>query len=205
MARRRKKSGQAAAAAGDSGIRARVLKWIAFVAAIVSLILGINELLTMNKNARERRRQIAELVSSASVQKGSGDFSGAWASLEKASQADPSNRDVQRAQEDLAMAWLESGRPGPNAKFFDLTDKVTPVLSRAATSEDRVRRADAFAHLGWADFLRSREGAGGVDPEASYRKALAEDPNNPYAKAMLGHWKLWRGGKLDDARRDFAD
>jgi tetratricopeptide (TPR) repeat protein len=188
----------------DSGVRARILKWVAFATAIIGLILGLNQVVGLGKTARERRRQVAELVSSANVQESSGNFSGAWASLEKASQIDPSNGGVRRKQEDLAMVWLESGRPGVGSKFTELADKVTPALSRAATSENRVRRADAFAHMGWADFLRSRDGVGGVDSDLSYRRSLAEDPANPYANAMLGHWTLWRGGRLEDARRYFA-
>ncbi|HKF44475.1 MAG TPA: hypothetical protein VKG01_15365 [Thermoanaerobaculia bacterium] len=205
MAKTKKKGGASPSAApGDSGPRAKILKWVGFVTALIGLVLGLNQVISLARGSRERRRQVAELVSSAAVQRDSGDFPAAWASLEKAVQIDGSNQDVRRKQEDLAMAWLDSGRPGVGATFSALAEKVTPVLSRAAASEDRSRRADAFAHMGWADFLRSREGGGGPDPDGSYRKALAEDPNNPYANAMLGHWTLWRGGKLEEANRLFA-
>lgn len=192
-------------AKGETGVRGKIFKWIAGVTAVISLIIGVHQVVTLGRSARERRRQIAELLSVASVQKDSGDFAGAWASLDKASQLDNSRREVRREQEDLAMAWLEAGRlSGDNRKFSDLVEKVAPALSRAAASEDRSRRADAFAHLGWADFLRSRDGVGGLDPERSYRKALAEDPSNVYANAMLGHATLWHHGKLGDARSYFA-
>ena len=204
MAKVSKKGGSRAEEAGDSGARAKILKWVGFVTALIGLVLGLNEVIGLARGSRERRRQVGELVSAAAVEKDSGNFAAAWASLEKAAQIDGSNLDVRRRQEDLAFAWLDTGRPGAGTKFSELADKVTPILSRAAASEDRSRRADAYAHMGWAEFLRSREGGGSSDPEASYRKALAEDPNNPYANAMLGHWTLWRGGKFDDARRDFA-
>src|ERR1700693_3320071 len=205
MARSKKKSDAPPATAGDSGFRVKIFKWIAGVTAVISLIIGVHQVITLGRTARERRQQVAELLAIETVQKGSGNFAGAWASLEKASQLDNSSREVRRAQEDLGMAWLEAGRlSGDNMRFSDIADKVTPALSRAVASEDRSRRADAYAHLGWADFLRSRDGVGGLDPEGSYQKALAEDPDNVYANAMLGHATLWHGGKLDDARRYFA-
>lgn len=204
MARAKKRAPPAAGA--DTGLRARVFKWIAGVTAVASLVLVVHQVINLGGAAHQKRRQVAELLAAEKVQKDSGNFAGAWASLEKASLLDSSSRDVRRAQEDLGMAWLEAGRVGgENPKFSDIADKVVPALSRAAASEDRSRRADSYAHLGWADFLRSRDGVGGLDPEASYRKALAEDPKNVYANAMLGHATLWRGGKLEDARHYFAN
>jgi tetratricopeptide (TPR) repeat protein len=177
---------------------------MAAAATAVSLIIGIRQLVKFIGDSRANRRQVAELLTSEPVQRDSGNFAAAWASLEKAALLDPSRGDVRRAQEDLAMAWLENIRlSGEGAKFFDIVDKVTPVLSLAATAADPSRKADALAHLGWADFLRSRDGVGGLDPEASYHKALAADPRNVYAQAMLGHSILWRGGTLLEARRSF--
>jgi tetratricopeptide (TPR) repeat protein len=190
---------------GEPGVRAKIFKWIAGVTAIASLILGVQQVVSIGAAARQKRRQVTELLATEKVQKDSGNFAGAWEGLEKASLLDSSSREVRRAQEDLGMAWLEASRlSGETQKFSDIVEKVTPALARAASSEDRSRRADAYAHLGWADFLRSRDGVGGLDPEASYRKALAEDPKNVYANAMLGHATLWRRGKLEDARRYFA-
>jgi tetratricopeptide (TPR) repeat protein len=190
--------------AGKGGVRGKIFKWIAAITAVISLVLGVQQVVSLGKAARDRRRQVSELLGMEKIQKESGNFTGAWASLEKASGLDDSSKEVRRAQEDLAMAWLEAGRvSSENAKFSEITDKVTPVLSRAVASEDRSRRADAYAHLGWADFLRSRDGVG-ADPEVSYRKALAEDPDNVYANAMLGHAALWHGVNLKEARRYFA-
>ncbi len=205
MAGTRKRRGASPPAAGETGVRARIFKWIAGITAVISLVIGVHQLVTLGGASRQRRRQVAELLSTESVQRSSGDFAGAWTSLDKAIQIDNSNSQARREQEDLAMAWLDADRPiGENQKFSDLVEKVAPAVSRAAASEDRSRKADAFAHLGWADFLRSRDGVGGLKPEDSYRKALEEDPNNVYANAMLGHLTLWKGRKLDDARRYFA-
>ena len=65
------------------------------------------------------------------------------------------------------------------------------------------RKADLLAHLGWADFLRWREGQRQLDPADRYRQALAVDPSNVYAHAMLGHWLLWSSDSVVDANRHF--
>ncbi len=159
MAGTRKRRGASPPAAGETGVRARIFKWIAGITAVISLVIGVHQLVTLGGASRQRRRQVAELLSTESVQRSSGDFAGAWTSLDKAIQIDNSNSQARREQEDLAMAWLDADRPiGENQKFSDLVERVAPAVSRAAASEDRSRKADAFAHLGWADFLRSRDG-----------------------------------------------
>ena len=78
-------------------------------------------------------------------------------------------------------------------RLFDVSDPAEPVLARGAASSDDRRAANALAHLGWADFLRSREGAMGLDPPRYYRQAIQRDPQNVYAHAMWGHDLIRRG------------
>ena len=87
--------------------------------------------------------------------------------------------------------------------FSAIVDKVFPALSRCAVSPDKLPAADCFAHMGWGDFLKSREGQGGVRPEQFYRRALALDPENAYAHAMWGHHILASNGSLADAKGHF--
>src|ERR1700682_3151480 len=58
--------------------------------------------------------------------------------------------------------------------------------------------------MGWADFLRMREGAAGLDPQAHYRKALAVESSNVFAHAMWGHYIMVKHGAIDDAKQHFA-
>jgi hypothetical protein len=63
------------------------------------------------------------------------------------------------------MDWLENARATEGkGTFSDIASKVQPVLSRAALAADNRRAANAPAHLGWGDFLRSREGQRGLEP-----------------------------------------
>lgn len=90
------------------------------------------------------------------------------------------------------MLWLEDMHLQQNQTWSDVVQKLEPVLTRAvADAKPGQHQADLRAHIGWAYFLESRDGRSDLDPAGSYREAVAEDPNNPYAEAMWGHWTLW--------------
>jgi hypothetical protein len=86
----------------------------------------------------------------------------------------------------------------------DIADKVSPVLSRGAIAEKGQRSADLLAHMGWADFLRSRQGVGGLDPAQYYRRAIKIDPKNAFAHVMWGFEILREDGPLAEAKQHFA-
>jgi hypothetical protein len=102
------------------------------------------------------------------------------------------------------MAWLRDARPGPGKAFSEIVNPVLPVLERGLLTAAAGRKADLLAHLGWADFLRSRDDGVARNPETRYRDAIQLDPGNPYAHVHLGHWILWRNGPLDVARKEFS-
>jgi len=102
------------------------------------------------------------------------------------------------------MDWLENIRVTQGKETFtDIADKVQPALAKAAVGKDDKRAADALAHLGWADFLRSRDGKGGLDPVRYYREALRRDPANPYAHAFWGHYLMVSDGDAREAKAHF--
>jgi hypothetical protein len=95
-----------------------VLKWIAAVTAILSLIFAIHQLVNLTADSRERHRRILELEQSAAIQKDETDYAAAWSGLNKAKEIadsggqlsklmgrqDRETRQVNALQEDLAMA-----------------------------------------------------------------------------------------------------
>lgn len=148
--------------------------------------------------------QAAGLGEEAGVLRDAGDHAAAWDRYAAALALCPGDDDVVRGRERLAMLWLDNARATEGKETFtDIADRLQPVLARAAATEDDRRAADALAHLGWADFLRSREGRGGLDPAGYYRQALERDAENPYAHAFLGHHILANGGDTGDALRHF--
>jgi hypothetical protein len=204
-----KKAKSARAGAGETpdskGKLATPLKWIGATTALLSLIFGLRQLTLLISDARDRQRQITELMATGKLQQEARDYGSAWKSLSKAAELRPTDTKVHTAQEDLAMAWLDDirGDQGP-APFTATVDMLVPVMSRGAVAAEGSRKADLLAHLGWADFLRWRDGQRELDPAARYRQALAVDAPNAYANAMLGHWTLWSGGNLEDADQHFA-
>lgn len=104
------------------------------------------------------------------------------------------------------MRWLRDMRAVAGKQTF--SEQVTqvqplllPGLTRAKTGE---RVADLRAHIGWGEYLRSRDGIGGVDPVPHWKRALSEDTDNVYAHAMWARQLLDKPGHLDEAHGHFA-
>lgn len=156
----------------------------------------------------EYRRTCGEalrLAQEAQLQQNAGDYAAAWDRYANGLAVCPSSRAVTEGQERLAMDWLDNIRVTEGKETFtDIANKVQPALSRGAVSADDQRAANALAHLGWADFLRSRDGTGGLDPVRYYRQAVERDPQNPYAHAMWGHYIVQEGGSAEEAMTHFS-
>jgi len=181
--------------------KSAVLKWIGVATAVISLVLGARQLITVAMDRAQRSRESAEFVALARQQAARNEFVEAWRSLD---QAEDRSRTAasESARLDIGFRWLEEGRPGPDQPFTRITDAVTPVLDRALLDQQHPRRADILAHIGWATFLRGRT-TGTGDPEPMYKQALAIDPHNVYANVMYAHWLMWQGGTLEAARPYF--
>jgi hypothetical protein len=177
------------------------LKVIGVITAVISLVLGLHQVVTRVGGYWQQTREAKMLTEMARQQAARNEFTQAWSSLDRAAAAASSDA-VAAARVEIAFAWLQEGRPGPGRPFATITDTVTPALDQALVKAEGQRRADILAHLGWATFLRLRDGISG-DPAARYQEALAIDPGNPYANAMLGHWLMWRGGTIQAARERF--
>jgi len=177
------------------------VKWIGAATAVISLILGARQLMTIATDRVQRNQDSAEFAALARQQASRNEFADAWRSLDRA-EARSRTEATDSARLDVAFKWLEEGRPGPDQPFSRITDAVVPALDRALLNPQHPRRADTLAHLGWATFLKWRE-TGTGDPASLYKQALEIDPHNVYANTMLAHWLLWRGEPLNGARPYF--
>jgi hypothetical protein len=185
----------------SSSTTARIVKWIGAATAVISLILGARQLVTIATDRAQRNRESAEFTALARQQAGRNEFAEAWRSLDRAEERSRT-QSTDAARLDVAFRWLEEGRPGPDQPFSRITDAVVPALDRALLDPQHPRRADTLAHLGWATFLKWRE-TGRGDPASFYKQALEIDPHNVYANAMLAHWLVWQGEPLSTARPYF--
>ncbi|MEO8810933.1 MAG: hypothetical protein ABI386_11880 [Rhodanobacter sp.] len=199
----------------------RVVKRIAGVGVILSLLLGLFQAAKLVHEARDRMARVDEMARVAQIQSDRDEPAAAWTGLAQAialtDEAGPlesslwaldrRRQALRTQQEDVAMQWLRDGRPGPGHPFSDIVDRVVPGLERAAAdpSVTGQRRADLLAHLGWARFLKSRDGITTMDPSTDYASALAANSHNAYANAFWGHWILWQQGDMAAASAHFAD
>jgi hypothetical protein len=195
-----------------------ILKWVGGITAVLSLIFGLQRVVQLVSDARERQRQISELSRVGKEQQGAGNYPAAWNSFGEALKdadeggqiakltggLDAERRRLREAQEDLAMVWLENLQAPEGQKFSDVVDKLVPVLDRGAAGATGVRKADLLVHIGWAYFLKERDAPGNLDPEPYYRQALEIDPGNPYAHVHWGHLLIWRRQSLEEATRHFS-
>ena len=207
-----------AAAAAPRRPFERVLKWAGAITALVSLFFALYQLAGMAADARERTRHIDEALEIGRAQQAAGDYASAWQSLEEAAKVadegsllarlmgrlDAPRQRIRTAQADLAMIWLRNSHIGSDERFSDLVDKVLPALEREIGAASGARKADLLAHVGWAYFLKSRDGPIDAKPDSFYRQSLDVDRANPFAHAYWGHWILWTHGELDAALAHFS-
>jgi hypothetical protein len=193
-------------------------KWIGTAAAVLSLGSALYGVLHAQANLRERGRVVAEQLAAGRAEQAAGDYAAASASFQKAGDTadtdgfiakllgglDKQRQTVRTAQEDLAMEWVRSAHAPEGHTFSETADKLVGILSAGANRAAGARKADLLAHLGWAYFLKQRDGDISVRPDSQYREAVAADAGNPYANAFWGHFILWNDGPLADAREHFA-
>jgi hypothetical protein len=197
---------------------AAVLKWVGGASAVLSLGFGISQLVQIVATYRAQQHQVAELLRVGELQQATRDYPTAWASFVEAAKTaeeggevakltgslSADQRRTRKAEEDLAMAWLEDIHVSKDETFSDIADKIVPVLDRGVANSGSVRKADLLAHIGWANFLRQRSGTFNLDIDKKYRDALENDPANPFAHAMWGHWLIVNGDHLKEAQQHFA-
>jgi hypothetical protein len=195
-----------------------VMKWVGIATALISFGTALYALVHSASELRDHKRVFGEQLKSGKTQEAAGDFAGAWDSFThaEATVADEGvfskllgglsaeQREVRTAEQDLAMEWLRNGRVPEGSQFSVITDKLLNVLTIGANTSSGARKADLLAHLGWAYFLKHRDGDESLRPETEYKEAVAADAKNPYANVFWGHWILWNHGPLNDATERFA-
>ena len=196
----------------------RIGLWLGAIIGALTTVLGfifnLDNLGNLVTDRVQQRASYTQLLNTVDQQTAERKYDLAWAGIKKAIELReaqgwklrglPSLDDAQAKQADIAMAWLRDIQlVGEGMKFTAVVEQLEPALQREELKTSGSRRADLVAHLGYADFLRSRDGQGGLQPEARYQEALRIDPSNPFANAMLGHWRLWNGGTLQESEKLF--
>jgi tetratricopeptide (TPR) repeat protein len=197
-----------------SGDFAKIMKWVGYATAILSLagtLGGIAKVIWDRVETHRRviagrvatHSEVDALLGSVKIESDAKDYGSAWKNIEQARKVDPGSTQLQAAEEDLAMDWIDSMAREEIDNSPEVSQKLEPVLARGvASSKAGTRHADLLAHIGWTYFLREQKY--GLNPSGEFAKVVAEDPNNPYAQAMWGWRTLMQGGTVSDAAAHFA-
>jgi tetratricopeptide (TPR) repeat protein len=141
----------------------------------------------------EDTRKAAALITEAEAQRKRNQFDEALTTLARARELAPSSASVREAQEDVAMEWIRNVRvENEKTSFGEAIKPALAVVDAALPTAMGQRRADLLAHQGWATFLLWRDGDRRLNPGETYREAVSIDPGNPFANAMLAHWRLFQ-------------
>ena len=179
----------------------RLLKWMGYIAAILSFLGTLYGLGKYVYDRADTRHKIDALLASESVQLRGRDYESAWHTLEQAAKLKPDSPKVRAAEHSLVILWLDDIQLQRTQKFSAIAQKLVPVLSRdIASAKPGIEHADLLAHLGWAYYLQFREETSEVDPAVTFAQVIAEDPKNPYAPSMWGYFLLWSRRGIDDLR-----
>ena len=134
------------------------------------------------------------------MQAAAGDYPAAWAQVNEALKESPDSERGLRLQAEIAMGWI---RQRFGYEEGALVDTLSPSLYRAASSADKQFAADAHAHIGWGNYLKTRAGSR-LGWEVPFSRAIEIDPTNTYAHAMWGYILLWTDlARFGDAMAHF--
>jgi len=195
----------AVARIGTRGRRPLVLTLTA-VAIIAVIAAGAAGYVWQQRAGEAELKQLAAReIASAMALCTSGAYSVAWNRFEELQSRYPTDADLQTAREQCGMRWLREIRVRVGEQTFaDIVKRVQPTLVSGLVDAKGQRAADLFAHLGWADYLLTREGAIAGDPAAHFQRALKEEADNVYAHSMWGQHLWWSRDGDTEARKHFA-
>lgn len=184
-----------------------VMGWVGGITALIGLFAtvagGVTWLVNHHKAKTERQAKLTLAQTQASQQ----DYQAAVQTYGDILKADPLDRPVLYLQLSTAMQWAEdfhvAVREDQHAEDLagPALDQIFAIFEAGLTRTKGSQAADVQAHLGWAHWLNQHiaEREFGPAAEQDFRAALATDPSNVYANAMLGNWMLQNGGDFNEA------
>jgi tetratricopeptide (TPR) repeat protein len=184
-----------------------VMGWVGSATAIIGLFASIAGGVTWFVNHHKQKSARQAEIALAQAQEKQGDYQASVQTYADILKADPTDGSVLNQQLDATMLWVENFHivVGEGQSATDLAapqlDEIFSILDAGLTRTKGSQPADVQAHLGWAHWLNRHiaEREFGPAAEQDFRAALATDPSNVYANAMLGNWMLQNGGNFTEA------
>ncbi len=173
------------------------LKWVGGVTAALSLFLVANQVNNVVSSWTGRQESVTALIKASSLQAESGDYTGAWGSLDEALDLEPGSIQVQAQRVDLAMLWVQNAATVNDQTFSEIINPLLPSLYLGAVRSTPGERADALAHIGWANALRAIDGGTWLEIDGQFEAALQADPQNVFAHTWQARWLYMRPNTAD--------
>jgi tetratricopeptide (TPR) repeat protein len=171
---------------------------IGFATAVITAYNAVNDYFG-------HRSEVQAAITVADRQLAAGEYRQAWQANASALKLAPSDAAAKRQQVAIALRWIENLQLDPDAThqtFGEAVDPLEQVFVWNESGAQGTALADLQAHIGWAHFLRSRDGSLPVDVNEEYDRALHADPQNMYGHLYRGFWTVWQHRPLGEARGD---
>jgi Tfp pilus assembly protein PilF len=189
-----------------------IAAWIGGISLVVAFIGTVTGAFSTIRERLHHNTGLDAKIAVAKQQVSQGEYSAALQTYAAILQSDPGYKPAEQAQLATAEEWLRNFHASglddkdPKTVAAAYLDQIFPVLDTALTHVQGPAAADVQAHLGWAHwmnrYLAMREFS--ETAEQDMRTALALDPNNVYAHAMLGNWLLINHRGLAEAMQHFS-
>src|SRR5579864_1000254 len=187
-----------------------LLKWVGAATAVIGLITALSGVVGPLKGWWSAGRQSKAMLAVGQKQAELGEYEAAFATYSDLLKTDPGNVAAVHSRLDVAMLWLENFHvSGENdneikQKAEAIFQRISPVLEGGLLNEKEYRAADVVAHLGWLNLLKANITYEDEKVEENFARALAMDPGNVYANAMMGNWLLENRRGPEEAKKYFA-
>ena len=188
-----------------------ILAWIGGISAVIGFIATLTGAFGKIQDHFHSHAELEAKMAIAQNRSQQGDYQASLQSYADILKANSLYQPALDQQLNTAMLWVENFsviEPADQSKANlggPQLDQLFPILETALVRRKGAQAADVEAHLGWAHWLNQHVAEREFGPMAEHdlRAALALDPSNVYANAMLGNWMLQNGGNFAEAVAHF--
>jgi tetratricopeptide (TPR) repeat protein len=188
-----------------------VMSWVGGITALIGLFASAAGGIAWFIKHHEQTAEFAAKMALAQEQEQQGQYQESLQSDDEILKTNALYRPALDQQLKTAMQWVEDFHvvaqedQNPASLAAPALDQIIAILDGGMTRTKGSQEADVQAHLGWAHWLNQHiaEREFGPAAENNLRAALATDPSNVYANAMLGNWMLQNNGSFPEAIQHF--
>jgi len=184
-----------------------VISWVSTATALIGLFVSVAGGVTWFITHHKQQVELNTNMALAHAQANQGEYEASIQTYADILKRNSFYRPALDQQLNATVLWVENfhvlARKDQSAADLaaPALDRIMAILDSGLTRSKGSQAADVQAHLGWAHWLNQHiaEREFGPVAEQNLRAALASDPSNVYANAMLGNWILQNGGSFGEA------